>query len=450
MFRGFALQVRPPETFLIFELIRTGDSSSNATVKWITKFWLFAMLAISPPSVHAAEIRIWTSRQGTTIEAELLKLDGVSVNLLARDSKQISLKFEDLSLGDRQFLVEYGGADRKILTSAAPGEPEKQVRIDPASFKKIKDKGIFIRDDAEPTLELLETDHFLIGSAGDVRDQSVAETAERMWHGMAFQHMNFRRDWGDKRMLLIVCEDRPTYKAVGDWYLKHLNEIGQDNAAEQVAATWDRSGASKILLPDITIKDFNLFPLGQVFNVTDKTQFKKPMSPFQIHCLAGLLLEKQLGNVSSFGAEGYFAVLTGHAFYKEILLGGKSETHLLGAIADSGGDDPFEKRGFEDGTSWARELKSVIRKGEIKVELAPTFSWTLQSLKPAQLVLIYSLSYYMQSTPERLNHFATMIRRIESSKQIPAPIEIARIFGFETVEAFETDWALFIKEGNFK
>ena len=43
-----------------------------------------------------------------------------------------------------------------------------------------------------------------------------------------------------------------------------------------------------------------------------------------------------------------------------------------------------------------------------------------------------------------------MIRRIESSNQIPSPEEIAKIFGFETVEAFEADWATFIKEGDFK
>jgi hypothetical protein len=30
------------------------------------------------------------------------------------------------------------------------------------------------------------------------------------------------------------------------------------------------------------------------------------------------------------------------------------------------------------------------------------------------------------------------------------PQEIATIFGFESVEAFEADWVKFIKEGDFK
>lgn len=426
-------------------------SFSNQIVKRISKLWLLATLSLTPPLVQAAEIRIWTSRQGTTIEAELLKQDGVNANLLTKESKQIAIKIDDLSLADRQFLVEYGAADPKILTSGTLGEPEKQVRLDPKSFKKLKDKKLAFGYESDIALQLLESDHFLVASAGDVRDQSVAETAERMWHGMAFQHMNFRRDWGDKKMLLIVCEDRPIYKALGDWYMKTLNDAHQQDAAHQVKASWDKTGAMKVGLPEDMTKEFNLFPLGQVFNVTDKTQFKKDMSPFQVHCLAGLLLEKQLGNVTSFGAEGYFAVLTGHAYYKEIELAKKSETHLLSNTSTDGGGDEFsEKRGFEDGTSWSRELKSLVRKGTIKVELAPMFRWKLEDLKPARLVLIYSLSYYMQSNPERLNHFAAMVRRIESSNQIPAPIEIAKIFGFETVEAFEADWALFIKEGNFK
>jgi hypothetical protein len=56
----------------------------------------------------------------------------------------------------------------------------------------------------------------------------------------------------------------------------------------------------------------------------------------------------------------------------------------------------------------------------------------------------------MQSDSKRLSAFASMIRRIESSNQIPEPIEIARLFGFETVEAFDADWKEFILKGDFR
>jgi hypothetical protein len=56
----------------------------------------------------------------------------------------------------------------------------------------------------------------------------------------------------------------------------------------------------------------------------------------------------------------------------------------------------------------------------------------------------------MESDSKRLGAFAKMVRRIESSNQIPAPEEIAKIFGFDNVAALEADWVTFIKEGDFK
>jgi len=71
-------------------------------------------------------------------------------------------------------------------------------------------------------------------------------------------------------------------------------------------------------------------------------------------------------------------------------------------------------------------------------------------VKPEELALMYSFSAYMESTPARLACFAAMVRRIESSKQIPVPEEIAKIFGFESTAALEADWKLFVTEGKFK
>src|SRR5690606_15424624 len=83
----------------------------------------------------------------------------------------------------------------------------------------------------------------------------------------------------------------------------------------------------------------------------------------------------------------------------------------------------------------ARELRSMVRQGDIKAEVGPMFKWTMDELTPERLVLSYSFAYYMQSTPQRASSFAAMIRRIESSHQIPAPLEIAPLFGFETPAA---------------
>lgn len=410
---------------------------------------LFAMgIALQSVTV-AAESRIWTSRQGTTNEAELLKADSTGATLVTKDAKQLTVKFEDLSLADRQYLVEYAGADAKILTAGELGEPEKQVRIDSSTIKKRKENPLLLGEQSVSLFELTESEHFLIASAGDVRADAAAETAERLWHGMAFQHMNFRRDWGDKRMLVILAEKRDSYAAIGQWYQDVLNSKGASDAATRVKVSWDKLGSTSLSLPDEVTKPHNLLAQSLLFNVTDSSRFKKAMSPFVIHSIAGALLTKQLGGVSSFGAEGYFAITTGFSYYKEITLGGKSETQIL-SVTGSQNDEIGSARGFEDGSSWARALKAEVRKDKIKVELEPMLTWTAENLKPAQLVLIYSFSCYLQSTPQRACAFASMVRRIESSNQIPPAIEIAKTFGFDSVEALNTDWALFIKEGKFK
>jgi hypothetical protein len=398
-------------------------------------------------SSQAAEMRIWTSRKGGTLEASLRAVQGDMVSLINKESKEIKLKTEDLSLADRQHLVEFGGADESIITGGKPGLVEKEVRIDTSTFKRLEDVMTFM--DSAEGFELFETPHFLVGTAGKIRPQAIAETAERLWYGMAFVHMNFRQDWGDKRMLILMVEDRDVYDALGKWYTDYLNKSGNKDGALQVTNTWDKTGSTSMSVPDEVTTKHNVFEQAAVFNVKEDSKFRKVLSPFPTHSLAGRLIAKQTGNVSGFGSEGYFALVTGHAYFKEISLAGKSETQLL-AVDGSQKDDISSKQGFEDGSSWARTLRSMVRSGKVPVKLEPMLKWQSTDLTPERLVLIYSFAYYMQSDSKRLGAFAKMIRRIESSKQIPSPEEFAKIFGFDSVEAFETDWATFIKEGDFK
>ena len=56
----------------------------------------------------------------------------------------------------------------------------------------------------------------------------------------------------------------------------------------------------------------------------------------------------------------------------------------------------------------------------------------------------------MNSDAERVSQLAEMVRRIESNSQVPAAIEIAKIFGFETVEDLQVGWKEFVLSRNFK
>lgn len=406
---------------------------------------------------------MWLSRKGGLMEAQLLNVQGDTVTLIDKESRETRIKMEELSLSDRMHLVEVGGVDAAVIGTGKTGLIEKEIKVNTSQFNRLKDPLTF---GAKMTkgFELLETPHFLIGTAGKVQGHAIGETAERLWHGMAFEHIGFRQDWGDKRMLILLAEDRDTFKALGKWHANAIATLmmqhgkdGQEVAAE-VTASWDHSGDHEIYLPDDMQASHNLLRKAMVFNVKEtnakeaareSATYRKVFAPFPTHCLADELLELEMGQVDSYGAEGYFAIGTGHAFFKEISLAGKSETNLL-TVSGSTKDEFASKGGFADGTSWARTLHALVRSGKVTPKLDEMFKWKTEDLTPERLVIMYSFASYMESDAKRLASFAKMIRRIGTSGQIPSQMEIAKLFGFESVEAFEADWIKYIKEGDFR
>lgn len=427
-------------------------------MRWIhrpLRATLFALVVQLSPAT-AAELRTWTSAKGTTIEAKFQKMDAKEVHLITPESKVIKVRIGDLSLADRSHLVEYAEADKKILTEVELTVPEEDIRFDKKTLKSLEQKMGF-GNKTELEFDLLESEHFLIASTGRFRAQPLAEMAERLWHGMAFQHMNFRQDWGDKKKVIIVTTDEEIYESLGKWYSKWLldNVTDPDRAqaaSNRIASLWMQIAGTSIQLPEEQQEKYNAFDTAKVFRIRDGRDagYKKVFGPFPTHGLAGMLLSHQMGGVSDISPTGYFALTTGHAYFKEIQLAGKSETQLLDA-SDYEGDDEFTSAsGWEDGRSWAKTLRKLVRKGEVKPDLEKLLSYTSADLKPEQLVLIYSFAYYLESDSARISAFANMVKRIESNNQVPAPIELAKIFGFETVEDFQNDWIEFIKSTKFK
>ncbi len=93
----------------------------------------------------ADEPRVWTSRKGSTVEANCTKVKGPEVTLVTKDRKEIKLPVNDLSLADRQYLVENSLANyfqstpkhvcafarlvRRVESNNTIPEPEELARI---------------------------------------------------------------------------------------------------------------------------------------------------------------------------------------------------------------------------------------------------------------------------------------------------------------------------------
>ena len=70
------------------------------------------------PVAQAAEERVWVTRKGEHHTAQLLRVEGSNAVLVTPAPKELRVKIEDLSLVDRLYVVEYGGADAKLINSS--------------------------------------------------------------------------------------------------------------------------------------------------------------------------------------------------------------------------------------------------------------------------------------------------------------------------------------------
>ena len=394
-----------------------------------------------------AEMRTWTDKKGRTLEGELIRIDEDDAVIRLKAGSEVSVNRSLLSARDNEYLAEYGGAASAVVDGKV-GIPEKTMALDKSTFEKLDDPFIF--PDTELTFDVLETPHFLVMTDKRFRPENLAETAERLWQGMAFQHPGFADNWGDQRRAIFAIQDEETYKRVGEYFTEYLASIGEDEEATRIAITWPEVVGSEIILSDEIADEHGIFRRARVFRVTEARErsYREVFTPFVTNCLARDMLGIQAGGTTSFGNAGYFAISIGHAYYKEILLGGKSETSIASAELDS--TEISSAKGFDDGTAWAKELKKLVRKDEIKPSIEALYGYQAQSLSPPELVLAYSFGYYMQSTPARLAAYAKLVERINTSRQVPVAIELAKIFGFETVEELEEDWKDFIGSTAFK
>ncbi|MFT5904680.1 MAG: hypothetical protein ACI9E1_000265 [Cryomorphaceae bacterium] len=404
------------------------------------------LLAATALFSSAADFRIWTSLKGASIEAQILKFKDGTAYLTTKEPKEIQIKVSDLSLADRQYLIEFEQADKDLLLKGEPAVPEKAWRKPKDFIKKLEET--LSLDGSEDGFELYETKHYLFAASKGINPQGLAETAEACWHGMAFQHLEFIENWGTTRKLIIVPKDPEVYKAVGKFEEERLIAAEQHDRARDVAALWSRLGVGSIGVSDALMTKYNLKDRGMAFHTKDRKDFRKEWHSFQTHVICSDLLSEQLGGVSSISGSGYFALSRGHAYYKEIQLTKKTMTHL---ISKNSGGDIGSKKGFNDGTAWAKLLSKEVKKGKVIPKLQQTLNLkSAADLDPEKLVTMYALSYYLQSTQPRIAAYAKLCRRINTSDQVPAASELVKFFGFETIEAFEKDWVEFIKSRDFK
>jgi hypothetical protein len=407
-------------------------------------------------SAGAVEMREWTSIKGTKIQATYVRLDGENVILLTKESRELKVAKSQLSKGDQDYLKEIGAKS----TGFAPSGPVKPARlVVPAKEVKIDPK-TFVKREAPLEVpqvtftEVLESPHFIVASTGKLRCKDTAENAERLWHEMAFIHPTFGDKWVDKKMAILIATSDEAYDDIGSWYATMVKAERSTEAAtqsERIRKAWPQTSGGAVNLDAETADKNKIHRHARVFRIT-KPELEREFTggvwvPFRTHTLAGDLLDIQIGGLSSLAKEGgavlgAFWLETGFCYYKEIQLCGETRTNMVRVVDDaSQGEEAVGKAGqFASGKDWAGQVKKYLRQAKTKPSLKVLYLLKNESLKDSDCGLAYAFNYYLQSTPDRVEKYSEVIKRVSTSFQVPAPDELAKMYGFENGEALEADW----------
>ncbi len=398
-------------------------------------------------------MRVWTSQQGSTVEARLSKLEASQVTLTTKDAKAIRLPIADLALVDRMHLIKEAQAPESILTVGEMRVMEKFVKVDASTIVKLPAKFTLGETSSVGEFEQLQSAHFLVVHAGEVRAAVIAETAERLWLAMAASYPGFRAEWGEKRRVIFLIEDAEAYQILGDWYGGLLAAEARDAESQLIVqqhkSTWPQMASTVIELPQKMADDGKYHATATVIRAENGRAWRKVFPAMPTHALAADLMKQWLGPVRADRGIGYFTLVTGHGYEKEILLAGLTETMLM-EVGGSGGDEISSKSGFENGSAWPRLLKSEVKRGKITPKLAEVYGLTSDGLSAENLVLIHALARYCQSTPKRLAAFTQLTQQVKENQGLPTAEEMAKIYGFDSVEAMEKDWVAYLKSTDFK
>jgi hypothetical protein len=395
------------------------------------------------------------------MEAELVRVDGEKVILKNKEGREITVPKLQLSISDNRYLAEFAPkatAPALGQSTAKPvlPNPGKDVKIDQKSFIKVKDKQFTI---PECKFDILETPHFLVLYPNKVEATDIGETAERIWLDAAFFQPGLAQKFKDRRMAIFMVEEQDTWENIGEWYAKMIETSSAPNAADianQQRATWAKAASGAINLTQEVADEHGVLRHARVFRTTTgagtdkkREKIKGVFVPFRLHCLASDMLDINTGGVQGFGSNGLFAISTGHAYYKEILLGGRSETSMLSA---AGTDNSVSSAGgFDPSKNWADEIKKQLRGS--KPVLIPDILKLYEVKKGGDQksnVLAYGFSRYLQGTPDRAIIYAKLLEKIDTGSQIPDAVELAKLYGFADVAAMQADWIAYMKSPEFK
>jgi hypothetical protein len=413
-----------------------------------------ALLCLPARNCSALEIRTWLTIDGKMFDAELVRPLGDQVELKDKDGRLTKVAKSSLSFGDLDYIKENSPPDKTAPTlgGAKPKlpNPAKDIKVDTKAFKK--EAGDFKINNR--TYRVCETPHFKVMYLKPADPMGVAELAERLWVDTASFHSTFIPKWHNRKMGIIIVNDKEAYDDVGSWFADMLNAAGNKDEAEKTRITWPQTASGGVGMPAKQADEQGIFSHLRVFRgyrtmqkkdtngniVETKDELLKGVwIPFMTNMLAADMLSIQAGSGGAASKDGVFLVINGHAYYKEILLTGRSETNL--AQTKGSGKEYTSSGGFQTDKSWAPEIRKMMKKGgEWTPNLPELMVTKFNDAKTKDIAFSYAFARFLQSSPAYLSNFNKMCQKMDVAKQVPSLEEIASIYGFADTNALQKAW----------
>ena len=402
-----------------------------------------------------AESRTWVVTDGRVVVGTLQKVAGNTVFIVDGEGKVGQFERSTLSLGDNEAIKEAfpeGKAPMGAVVISRMPEPAKLAKIDTKAFKG---GGIFHL--GTESWEVLETAHFKVIYQKPVDPKDVAELAERMWFDAAYVHPTFLGKFSGVKMAIFLAPTDSHYDRIGKWYVEMLGKGGQGVEATKIGVVWAASGSASMFLPSEVASGQGVMEYARAIrayrkggSAAAKVELIKGLwEPFFVHCLAEDMIHVQSGGLVQNGRKGYYALSTGHAYYKEVDLTGKCESGLV-RVQSISGKDVSTVGGLADPNHWPSELKKLVKKGDVKATLETISLMTLEGADAKANVLAYAWARYLQRSLPALVAYGKLLGQIGSGHQMPESGEVAKIYGFSTATAMEEDFQKWLQSPEFR
>ncbi|WP_193210758.1 hypothetical protein [Luteolibacter marinus] len=379
------------------------------------------------------EARTWTDVKGRTLEGTLVKQTEAEIWVRRDNGSRVKIARDTLSSGDLDYLKAAAKAKKSLK-----GERFDTSKIDPTAWQP-RPVGLRLGKLVYPVT--LESPHFIVGGQAKVRPAilaAYAEAAERLWTDMASDYPGLVEAFKDRKMPIVLLEDKGESKTLANWHRNH--------AQESRTVRYSYSLESYTIVAFDLDKDFakesGFTNIGRAFRLDAKgADHNRILWHKRIHFLSEDILRHWIGDPVQNGTASFSIIRLVASFHREGLICGKIETEVT-----IGGR---EVEGFRNSRNWSGITKKLLKDGA-QADIETLLQTQASRAEPRDLGFGYGLMHFIHADDERLAGFAKLLEDISEHNESPDAGDFAEALGYESPDELNSAWREYMMSDAFE